>query len=72
MSTQNNAEYRIQKNGMDVINVQVAPVAAESKDHTGTGSMIVSLNINETIAIRELHGQSVYSTYSCLTVIKIK
>ncbi|CAC5395775.1 unnamed protein product [Mytilus coruscus] len=72
MSTQNNAEYRIQKNGIDVIKVQVAPVAAESKDHTGTGSMIVSLNINDTIAIRELHGQPVFSKYSCLTVIKIK
>lgn len=72
MSTEDNAEYRIQKNGFDVIPVQVTPIKAEAKLHTGTGSMIVSLKINDTIAIREYQNKPVYGTYSCLTVIKIK
>ncbi|CAC5387713.1 unnamed protein product [Mytilus coruscus] len=72
MSTQDNAEYRIQKNGIDVIPVQVTPIKAEAKIHIGTGSMIVSLNINDTIAIREYQNKPVYGSYSCLTVIKIK
>lgn len=76
MSYSKGAEYEIVKDGSEIIRVQVTPY--EDSDahnyHTGTGTAVIDLDINEKVWVQvrqTVNSMYVYGPESCLTIVKL-
>ncbi|XP_063407212.1 repetitive organellar protein-like [Mytilus trossulus] len=76
MSNSKGAEYRISKNGKEIIRVEVGPYHDDDTHnyHTGTGLAVVTLDLNDKVWIEVLESVTsmyVFGAESCFTVIKL-
>ncbi|XP_071142558.1 putative leucine-rich repeat-containing protein DDB_G0290503 [Mytilus edulis] len=76
MSNSKGAEYRISKNGKEIIRVEVGPYHDDDTHnyHTGTGLAVVALDLNDKVWIEVLESVTsmyVFGAESCFTVIKL-
>ena len=73
-SDSNNAEYQMLKNNMILSSVYVMYTSQLSGVHhsTGTGVMAVQLNVGDTLYVKAFSNMYISSSWSCMTVIKIR
>ncbi|XP_052086082.1 arrestin domain-containing protein F-like [Mytilus californianus] len=76
MSYSKGAEYKISKNGKEIIRVEVGPYHDDDTHnyHTGTGVAVVALDLHDKVWIEVLESVTsmyVFGAESCLTVIKL-
>ncbi|CAG2245977.1 unnamed protein product [Mytilus edulis] len=70
MSSTQNGEYQIVKDGSPLVHVRIAP--SDSDYHTGTGSALTQLQYGQKVAIHANPGTFVRPGYSCVSIVKLK
>lgn len=74
MSLSYNACFNIKKDGELLRSVQVAPHSLTTNNyHTGTGSVVVKLDVGETVYSKAILTMKVHNEngYSCITITKV-
>lgn len=74
MSLSYNACFNIKRDGQLLRNVQVVPHSSSSNNfHTGTGSVVVMLDVGETVYSNVIETMTFHheNRYSCMTITKI-